>query len=97
MQNENYEILNQIDEGAFGIVYKAKNKITGEIVAIKKIKKKYTSWEECLKLREVYSLSKLIHPNIIRLKEVFKQQNELYMVFEYCETNLFKFYQERQD
>lgn len=26
MQNENFEILNQIDEGAFGIVYKAKNK-----------------------------------------------------------------------
>jgi serine/threonine protein kinase len=50
MQNENFEIISQIDEGAFGIVYKAKNKETGEIVAIKKIKKKYTSWEECLKL-----------------------------------------------
>ncbi len=72
MQNENYDIIGQIDEGAFGIVYKAKNKHTGEIVAIKKIKKKYTSWEECLKLREVYSLSRLLHPNIIRLKEVFK-------------------------
>jgi serine/threonine protein kinase len=95
MQNENFEILNQIDEGAFGIVYRARNKTTGEIVAIKKIKKKYTSWDECLKLKEVSSLSKLIHPNIIRLKEVFKQQNELYMVFEYCHTNLFKFYQER--
>lgn len=50
---ENYKILSQIDEGAFGIVYKAQDLTTKNIVAIKKIKKKYTSWEECLKLKEV--------------------------------------------
>ena len=39
-----------------------------------------------MKLREIKSLRKLSkHPNIIKLKEVFKLQNELFMVFEYCD------------
>lgn len=34
------------------------------------MKKKYWSWEEAMELREVRSLKKLSHPNIIKLKEV---------------------------
>lgn len=89
---ENFEFIDSIDEGAFGVVQKARNKKTGEIVAIKKIKKKYTNWDECMNLREIRSLRKLKHPNIIKLKEVFKQENTLYMVFEYAEKDLFKLY-----
>lgn len=92
MKNDLFEIIEQIDEGAFGIVMKAKNKETKEIVAIKKIKKKYSNWEECMKLREINSLRKLKHPHIIKLKEVFKKKNELFLVFEHCEKNLFKYY-----
>jgi len=47
-----------------------------------------------MKLREVKALPKLIHPNIIKLKEVFKKDNELFLVFEYCKYNLFKYYTE---
>lgn len=89
---ENFEFIDNIDEGAFGIVQKARNKETGEIVAIKKIKRKFTSWSECMNLREVKSLRKLKHPNIIKLKEVFKEDNTLYMVFEYADNDLFKLY-----
>ncbi len=89
---DRYEIINEIDEGAFGIVLKARNKQTQEIVAIKKIKKKYNSWDECLNLKEIRSLKKMKHPNIIKLKEVFKLETELYLVFEYAMTNLYKFY-----
>lgn len=89
-----FEIVKDIDEGAFGIVQMARNKETGEIVAIKKIKRKYNNWEECMNLREIKSLKKLKHVNIIKLKEVFKLEQELYLVFEYCRTNLFKFYNE---
>lgn len=92
MKNDPYEILEEIDEGAFGIVLKARNKQTQEIVALKKIKKKYSNWEECMKLREINSLRKLKHPSIIKLKEVYKQENELFLVFEHCEKNLFKYY-----
>lgn len=47
-----------------------------------------------MKLREISSLRKLKHPNIIRLKEVYKQENELHLVFDYCKENLLKFYNE---
>ncbi len=57
-------------DGAFGTVYKAVNSKTKEVVAIKKMKSKYKSWEECLELREIKSLRKLAHPNIIKMKEV---------------------------
>lgn len=92
MKSDPFEIIEEIDEGAFGIVLKAWNKKTNEIVALKKIKKKYSNWEECMKLREINSLRKLKHPSIIKLKEVFKQENELFLVFEHCERNLFKYY-----
>lgn len=40
-------------------------------------------------LREIKSLRKLNHPNIIKLKEVIKVNDELYLVFEYLEKNIF--------
>ena len=92
MKDEPFEILCEIDEGAFGIVLKARNKETKEIVAIKKIKKKHSNLNECIKLREIDSLRKLKHSSIVKLKEVFLQKNELFLVFEHCEKNLFKYY-----
>jgi male germ cell-associated kinase len=41
---ERYKIIKQIGDGAYGNVYKAINKTNGEIVAIKKMKKKFSSW-----------------------------------------------------
>ncbi len=59
-----YRIIKTIGDGTYGMVLKAVNKKSGDIVAIKKMKKKYYSWDECIKLREVRSLKKLNHPNI---------------------------------
>ncbi len=56
---ERFTIIKQIDEGSFGYVLKAKKKDNDEIVAIKRIKKKYNNWDECVSLREVKSLRKL--------------------------------------
>lgn len=52
-------------------------------VAIKKMKRKFKSWEECLALREVRSLRKLNHPSIVKLREVIRERDELFFVFEY--------------
>jgi serine/threonine protein kinase len=35
---ENFEKLNRIDEGTYGVVYRARERITGEIVALKRVK-----------------------------------------------------------
>ncbi|EKF31383.1 protein kinase, putative [Trypanosoma cruzi marinkellei] len=53
------------------------------------MKQRFSSWEECLQLREVQSLRKLQHPNIVKLKEVVRENTELFLIFEYMEMNLF--------
>lgn len=53
------------------------------------MKKKFYSWDECMQLREVQSLRKLNHPNIVKLKEVIRENNELNFVLEYMEGNLY--------
>lgn len=57
-----YRIIKTVGDGTYGSVLQAINKKTNQLVAIKKMKKKFYSWEECVKLREVQSLKKvLIH------------------------------------
>ncbi|KAG8346876.1 Protein kinase domain [Trypanosoma vivax] len=84
-----YTVLGQLGDGSFGVVSKAQQTNTGEIVAVKKMKQRFNSWEECLQLREVQLLRKVQHPNIVKLKEVVRENNELFLVFEYMEMNLF--------
>lgn len=89
---EAYKIHKVIGDGSFGTVSKATHIKTGEIVAIKKIKKKFHTWDECMSLRELKSLRKLNHPNIIKLKEAIKFNDELYFVFEFLDQNLYQMY-----
>lgn len=67
------------------------------MVAIKKMKQKYTNWNECIELREIKSLRKLNHSNIIKLKEVLLVADELYMVFEYLDYNLYEVYSKMKE
>ena len=59
------------------------------------MKRKFYSWDECMQLREVKSLRKLNHPNIVRLKEVIRENEELYFVFEFMEGNLYQYLKDR--
>jgi protein kinase len=65
---ERYKIIKQLGDGTYGSVFKAINRKTNEIVVIKKMKRKFYSWKECMNLREVKSLHKLNHSNIIKIK-----------------------------
>lgn len=80
---ERYKSLEKLGDGTCGSVYKAINTKTSEIVAVKKMKRKFYDWEECMNLREVKSLRKLNHPNIIKLREIVRENNELFFIFEY--------------
>lgn len=79
-----YTNLGRIGTGAFGDVYKMENKQTGEFVAVKRIKRLFKTWEECMQLRELASLRQLKqHPNIVQLKEIVREQQQLNFVFEF--------------
>jgi len=90
-----YKVTKVLGDGTYGSVLRAQNKQSGEVVAIKKMKQKMYSWDECMKLREIQSLRQLIHPNIVKLKEVIRENDELHMVFEMMEANLYEFMKAR--
>ena len=92
-----YHIIKKLGQGTFGNVEKAENTQTKEVVAIKRLKKKYGTWEECLQLSEVKALRKMNHPNIVKLKEVIRVVNEAYFVFEYIERDLLKLITDRKE
>jgi serine/threonine protein kinase len=82
-----------IGDGTYGTVWKGIYIESGEKVAIKKLKSKIKTWQECVELKEVKALSKLkTHPNVIKLKEVIRETNsEVFFVFEYADTNLYEY------
>lgn len=86
---DKYKIIKEVGSGTFGVVWQALNMHNGEVVAIKKMKRKYYSWAECINLREVKSLRKMNHPNIVKLNEVIRENDVLYFVFEYMECCLY--------
>ena len=59
------------------------------------MKKKFYSWEECMALREIKSLRKLNHPQIVKLKEVIRVNDDLYFVFEFMEQNIYQLMKDR--
>ena len=104
---EDYEIISRLGGGSFADVYKAKEKSTGQFVAIKILKRKYKKWEECLELRECKSLQKLHdeslsnkpgEENIIKLKQIIfiRKTGTLNLVFEYMETDLLELMKSRE-
>jgi len=91
-----YKRTNTIDEGTFGVVHRAIDKRTGEVVALKKIKldrRRYDSFP-IINLREVNILMSLEHPNIVNMKEVVVDRTRpgdvgsIFMVMEYMDHDL---------
>ncbi|XP_046869961.1 serine/threonine-protein kinase MAK isoform X3 [Hypomesus transpacificus] len=92
-----YTTLRQLGDGTYGSVLLGKSNESGELVAIKRMKRKFYSWEECMNLREVKSLKKLNHANVVKLKEVIRENDHLYFVFEYMKENLYQLMKDREN
>lgn len=89
---ENFQKVEKIGEGTYGVVYKAKNKLTGEVVALKKIRlDTETEGVPSTAIREISLLKELNHPNIVKLLDVIHTENKLYLVFEFLHQDLKKF------
>ena len=72
-------------------MYKAKDKSTGEIVALKKVRMLGDNdGFPITSLREIKILSTIKHPNIVNLKEVVVgyKKDSVFLAFEYCEADL---------
>lgn len=96
---ETYEIITPVGEGTYGQVYKGRDKDTGELVALKKVR---TDNEKegfpITAVREIKILRQLNHPSIVKLKEIVtdkqdaldfkKDKGAFYLVFEYMDHDL---------
>ncbi|XP_008497990.1 cyclin-dependent kinase 3 [Calypte anna] len=89
---EVFQKVEKIGEGTYGVVYKARNKRTGQLVALKKIPlDSEMEGVPSTAVREISLLKELKHPNIVRLLDVIHSQKKLYMVFEYLNQDLKKY------
>ncbi|KAK9401544.1 cyclin-dependent-like kinase 5 [Crotalus adamanteus] len=83
---QKYEKLEKIGEGTYGTVFKAKNRETHEIVALKRVRLDDDDEVSPLSaLREICLLKELKHKNIVRLHDVLHSDKKLTLVFEFCD------------
>ncbi|XP_033219996.1 cyclin-dependent-like kinase 5 [Belonocnema kinseyi] len=90
---QKYEKLEKIGEGTYGTVFKAKNRETHEIVALKRVR--LDDDDEGVPssaLREICLLKELKHKNIVRLNDVLHNDKKLTLVFEHCDQDLKKYF-----
>ncbi|KAK9497114.1 hypothetical protein O3M35_004490 [Rhynocoris fuscipes] len=86
---ERYEKLGKLGEGSYGVVFKCRNRETGQLVAIKKfVESEDDPIIRKIALREIRLLKSLKHPNLVNLVEVFRRKRRLHLVFEFCERTV---------
>ncbi|XP_074645263.1 cyclin-dependent kinase 10-like [Tubulanus polymorphus] len=86
-----FEKLNRIGEGTYGIVYRARDTKTNEIVALKRTRlENAKDGAPVSALREINILMNLRHENIVELTEIVvgKSLNSIFLVMNYCEQDL---------
>jgi len=82
--SKDYEFKEELGSGAYGVVYLAIDRKTGEKRAIKAMNKDQIDDKEALE-NELAILKSLDHPNIVKLFEIYEHNNNIYLVTELCE------------
>ncbi|KAI6645694.1 Cyclin-dependent kinase 3 isoform X2 [Oopsacas minuta] len=89
---EDFQRIEKIGEGTYGVVYKAKNLKTGTIVALKKIRLDIEAeGVPSTTIREISLLMELKHPNVVSLHEVIHADDKIFLVFEFLDQDLKKY------
>ncbi|KAJ4430966.1 hypothetical protein ANN_19559 [Periplaneta americana] len=81
----------EIEEGTYGVVYRARDKRTEEVVALKRLKmEKEKEGFPITSLREINTLLKAQHPNIVTVREIVVGSNmdKIFIVMDYVEHDL---------
>lgn len=86
---EPFEFLGLVGQGAYGKVFKARERTTGALVALKKIKSEHAQdGFPVTGLREVKLLQSLKHDNVITLREMISRKGDIFLKFEYVPHDL---------
>ncbi|KAG5487750.1 hypothetical protein LSCM1_08116 [Leishmania martiniquensis] len=84
---QDYELIAFLGSGTFAEVTLARNKVTGEYFAVKKISKQRVKEEGCVErtFTERQLLAKLHHPFLVRLYQAFQSHTHLYLVLDFAQ------------
>ncbi|KAA0063637.1 putative serine/threonine-protein kinase [Cucumis melo var. makuwa] len=88
---DTFEKIDKIGQGTYSNVYKAKDILTGKVVALKKVRFDNLEPESVrFMAREILILRRLDHPNVVKLEGLVtsRMSCSLYLVFEYMEHDL---------
>ncbi|EPS96765.1 hypothetical protein FOMPIDRAFT_1025270 [Fomitopsis schrenkii] len=86
---ERYSKIEKVGEGTYGVVYKAKDVTTGQVVALKKIRlEAEDEGVPSTAIREISLLKELKDDNVVRLLDIVHADAKLYLVFEFLDVDL---------
>jgi serine/threonine-protein kinase len=90
--NGRYELIERIGSGGMSVVYKAKDRALGRIVAIKMMHESFTSDSGFLKRfqQEAHSAANLAHPNIVTVHDIGQDEYKHFIVMEFVEGQTLK-------
>ncbi|CAI2375189.1 unnamed protein product [Moneuplotes crassus] len=92
-----YKRLNEVGDGTYGVVYKAENTQTGDIVALKKIKLDVQNEGiPSTAIREIALLREIEHENIVQLLDVVSTETQLQLIFQYMDRDLKEFIEQKK-
>ena len=96
---KSFRVVGSLGEGSFSNVYKLQNVRTGEVFAVKKLKRQFRSIEEATGELEINVLKALQgHPNIVKLVDVLydSDRGSLALVLECLDLNLYEMIEKRK-
>lgn len=88
----NYQLLQKIGSGSYGIVYKTRHRQTNEYFAAKRMSRFDPN---CFKERDI--CQGLSHPNIIRFHKILYYRNKMYFIMELGEQDIYQKYYDYQE
>lgn len=87
---DNYALVERLGQGSFAVVWKARRKTDGRMVAVKQLRQAPATWEECKRLPEIRAGAAARSQNIVALLEAVRHGNEFFLVFEYADSDLYR-------
>ncbi|MBX3159070.1 MAG: protein kinase [Deltaproteobacteria bacterium] len=78
---ERFELVRRLGEGGFGVVFEAIDRVDGGRVALKVLRRPYAERLYRFK-REFRALTELVHPNLVRLHDLFADGHDIFFTME---------------
>lgn len=85
---EDYQLVQRQGAGAYAVVWKARRRKDGRIVAIKQLREIGVAWDSVLQTPDVHYPKQLNHPNVLRLLSLVRLRGVTFIIMEFCDLSL---------